>query len=138
VSQLALLGYGLAAAAFTILFLLLLTGWRARFQGKQLLIAVGGSLLWSLAAAAQAGFGLPGIDIVWAAEVLRNLLWVLFLLHLLRPFAQGKGAYLRLLNSVRVASLLLGLLMLAMLVDIPQVISHLRPGEVQREFSLIG
>jgi putative PEP-CTERM system histidine kinase len=138
VSQLGFIGYGLTAVAFTVLFLLLLTGWRARFQGTQLVVAVGGATLWSIAAAAQAGFGSPGLDIVWAAEVVRNMLWMFFLLHLLKPFAEGKGSYLRMLRYVRLGSLVLGLLMLVMLVDIPQLVAFLRPGEVQREFSLIG
>ena len=71
-NQLGLIGYGLTAFAFAGLLLLLLTGWRTRFQGTQLVIAVAGSTLWAVTAAAQAGFGLPGIDIVWASEVLRN------------------------------------------------------------------
>ncbi len=137
-NQLAFYGYGLTGLAFLFLFLLLLTGWRARFQGTQLLAAVGGSALWALSAAAQAGFGLPGLEVVWATEVVRNLLWIFFLLHLLKPFAEGNGAYSRMLRYVRLGCLVLGFLMLVMLVDVPQLVAHLRPTAVQREFSLIG
>lgn len=136
--QLAFVGYGLAGLAYGFLFLLLLTGWRARFQGSQLVLAVAGSMLWSLAAAGQSGFGLPGLELVWTTEVVRNLLWIFFLLHLLRPFAQGSPQYARLLGYVRLGCLILGLLMLAMLVDIPHFSEWLSPSPVQREFSLTG
>lgn len=137
-SQLAFLGYGLAGVGFLVLFLLLLTGWRARFQGSQMMWAVGGSALWSLAAAFEAGFGRPGIDLVLAFEVIRNLLWIFFFLHLLKPFAAGNGLYTRLLGYVRLGCLVLGLLMLMMLVDIPDPLAHLRSAQMQREFSLVG
>lgn len=138
VNQLALIGYGFAALVFAGLLLLLLTGWRARFQGTQLVVAVVGMLLWALSAASQAGFGLPGLDLVWAFEVLRNLLWIFFLLHLLKPFAEGNAVYLRLLGYVRLACLLLAFLMLLMLVDVPWIVDALKQGDVRREFSLIG
>ncbi len=138
VSELAFYGYGVAGLAFFVLFLILLTGWRGRFQGTQLLLAVGGSCAWALAAALQARFAVPGLDLVWAAEVVRNLLWIFFLLHVLKPFAEGSALYSRLLGYVRLACLTLGLVMLAMLVDVPAVIGQMRPAELQREFLLIG
>ena len=137
-NQLALIGYGATGLAFGVLFLLLLTGWRQRFRGTQLLIAVGGSAVWALTAAAQAAIGRPGLDLVWAAEVIRNLLWIFFLLHLLKPFAEGNPVYTRLLQYVRLAALVLALLMLVMLVNIPVLTAYLQAGDVQREFSLIG
>lgn len=138
IQQLAFYGYGFNGLAFFVLFLLLLTGWRARFKGSQLLLAVGATTVWSIAAAAQAAYRLPGLDIVWATEVVRNLFWVFFLLHLLKPLAAGNTPYVRILGYTRIGCLVLGLLMLVMLVDIPQLVAHLRPTEVQREFSLIG
>lgn len=137
-NSLPLYGYGLACIAYTILFLLLLTGWRARFQGSQLLMAVGASALWSLAAAAQAGYGVPGLEIVWATEVVRNLLWLFFVLHLLKPFAEGNPLYTRMLGYVRLGCLLLGFFMLVTLVDIPQLRNLLHDSALQRDFSLIG
>ena len=138
VSELAFYGYGVAGLAFSILFLILLTGWRGRFQGTQFLLAVGGSCAWAIVAALQAGFGIPGLDLVWAAEVVRNLLWVFLLLHVLKPFAEGSALYSRLLGYVRLACLALGLVMLAMLVDVPAAIEQMRPAALQREFSLVG
>jgi putative PEP-CTERM system histidine kinase len=138
VVQLAAYGYGFAGLGFVVLLVLLLTSWRARFQGSQLMFAVGGSAVWSLAAATQSGFGLPGLDVVWATEVIRNLLWIFFLLHLLKPFAEGNVVYSRLLGYTRLGCLVLGFLMLVMLVEIPQLAERLRPSAVQQEFSLIG
>ena len=138
VSELAFYGYGVAGLAFSILFLILLTGWRGRFQGTQFLLAVGGSCAWAIVAALQAGFGIPGLDLVWAAEVVRNLLWVFLLLHVLKPFAEGSALYSRLLGYVRLGCLALGLVMLAMLVDVPAAIEQMRPAALQREFSLVG
>lgn len=137
-SQLTLLGYGIAAAEFLVLLMLLLTGWRARFQGQQLMWSVVGSAAWAVAAAANAGLGRPGLDVVLAFEVIHNLLWIFFFLHLLKPFAAGNQLYTQILGYVRLGCLVLGLLMLAMLVDIPDMFAHLRPDHVQREFSLIG
>ncbi len=137
-SELALYGYGLCGLGFLVLFLLLLTGWRARFQGSQLMLAAAGSALWSLAAAGQAGFGVPGLDLVLATEVVRNLLWILFLLYLLKPFAAGSPLYTRMLSYVRLACLVLALLMLGTLVEMPEPLEQLRLREMQREFSLVG
>ena len=137
-NQLALYGYGVAGIAFFILFLLLLTGWRGRFQGSQLLLAVAGSAVWSFAAAAQAGYGTPGLALVWTAEVVRNLLWIFLLIRLLQPFAEGNVLYIRMLGYVRLACLVLGFLLLVMLVEIPLFAEHLQSAALRREFSLIG
>lgn len=138
INQLSFYGYGLAGVAFFLLFLLLLTGWRARFQGSQLMLAVAGSMVWSLGAASHAHFEVPDLDLVWASEVVRNLLWIFFLLHLLKPFATGNALYMRMLSYVRLGCLVLGFLMLAMLVDISQLVTYLEPTAIKRDFSLIG
>ena len=137
-NQLAFIGYGIAGLGFTALFLLLLTSWRARFQGSQLMWAVGGTALWSLAAASQAGNGVPGLDLVLAFEVVRNLLWIFFFLHLLKPFAAGNALYTRMLGYVKLGCIVLGLLMLVMLIDVPDALAQLRSPEMQREFALVG
>jgi putative PEP-CTERM system histidine kinase len=134
----ALISYSLAAFVFAGLFFLLLTGWRARFQGRQLLVAVGVSVLWAAAGATQAAMDWAGFQLVWAAEVVRNLVWIFFLLHLLKPFAEGNRLYLQMLAYVRLGCLLLALLMLVILVDIPFLRPMLRAGEMVGEFSLIG
>lgn len=136
--QLAFYSYGLAGIGFVVLLLLLMTGWRGRFMGAQLMMAVGGSALWALMAAAQVAFQRPGIELVWAAEVVRNLLWAFFLLHLLKPFASGNPLYTRLLTYIRLGSLVLGLIMLIMLVDIPGLNALLKVADADRQFSLTG
>jgi putative PEP-CTERM system histidine kinase len=78
------------------------------------------------------------MDLVLVFEVVRNLLWIFFFLHLLKPFASGNLLYRRILNYVRLGCLLLGLLMLLMLVELPDILAHLRPAHVQREFALTG
>jgi putative PEP-CTERM system histidine kinase len=136
-NQLALYGYGVAATALGLLLLLLLTGWRGRFQGTRLLAAVAASLVWAVAAAAQAGLGQPGLEVVWAAEVVRNILWLFLLLHLLQPFAEGNPLYLRMLGYVRLGCLALGLLMLLMLVEVPWLSERIPTAELRRDFALI-
>lgn len=137
-SQFAFYSYGLAGIAFLVLLIMLLVGWGGRFKGAQLMAAIAGSALWAFTAAAQVGFGQPGIEMVWATEVVRNLLWIFFLVHLLRPFANGFPLYTRLLNYVRLGSLSLGLLMLVLLVDVPGVTDLLQVNDAGRQFSLIG
>ncbi|MCB1800885.1 MAG: PEP-CTERM system histidine kinase PrsK [Gammaproteobacteria bacterium] len=137
-SELAALGYGVAAAGFIALFLLLLTSWRGRFQGSQLMLAVGGSAVWAAASAGHAAYSRPGLELVFAAEVVRNILWIFFFLHLLKPLASGNLLYARLLSYVRLGCLILGLLMLVMLVDMPDLLARMRTPQVQLEFSLVG
>jgi putative PEP-CTERM system histidine kinase len=137
-SQVAAIGYGISGAGFLILTLMLLTGWRGRFQGSQLMTAVGATALWSLAATMQAAYGTPGIDVVLAFEVIRNVLWIFFFLHLLKPFASSNPLYRRMLGYVRIGCLVLGALMLLMLVELPENLAPFRPGYVQREFALTG
>ncbi|MCP5298982.1 MAG: PEP-CTERM system histidine kinase PrsK [Chromatiaceae bacterium] len=137
-NELAAFGYALAAAGFLALFLLLLTGWRGRFQGSHFVMAVGGSTVWSIAAATNAGYAMPGFELVLAAEVVRDILWLFFLLHLLKPLAAGNQLYSQLLGYVRLGCLVLGMLLLIMMVDIPDPLAHLRPIEVQLQFSLVG
>ena len=137
-NSLAAFGYGLAATGFVALFLLLLTGWRGRFKGSHFVLAVAGSAIWAIVAALNAAYGVPGFDLVLATEVIRSILWIFFFLHLLKPLAAGNQLYTRLLGYVRLGCLILGLLMLVMLVDVPDLVAQLRPVAVQLEFSLVG
>ena len=79
------LSYGVAALAFFILSLLLLTSWRGHLQGALLVAATVVTTLWAgVTTALQAGM----VEVSLAAallEVLRGLLWILFLLKLLNP-----------------------------------------------------
>lgn len=80
--------YGMAAIAFFILTLLLLTSWRARIFGTALTVACVLTTCWTALIAYQAvrGISLPLLtDIL---EILRNAGWSIFLLMLLGPFQQ--------------------------------------------------
>ncbi|MEK7322283.1 MAG: XrtA/PEP-CTERM system histidine kinase PrsK [Pseudomonadota bacterium] len=79
------LSYGGAMLAFAVLSLLLLTSWRGRLQGGLLVAAAVISLVWAgVIAALQLGIValLPAAGVL---EVLRALLWAIFLLKLLNP-----------------------------------------------------
>lgn len=83
--DIASLSYGVAAGAFFILSLLLLTSWRGHLQGALLTAATVVTALWAAAiAAAQAGVVFMRFPAA-TLEVLRGLLWALFLIKLLNP-----------------------------------------------------
>ena len=80
--------YGIAAIAFFMLTLLLLTSWRARIFGTALTVACVLTTFWAASIVYQAvrGISLPLLtDIL---ETLRNAGWSIFLLMLLGPFQQ--------------------------------------------------
>ncbi|RFC33432.1 MAG: putative PEP-CTERM system histidine kinase [Candidatus Nitrotoga sp. SPKER] len=80
--------YGIAAIAFLILTLLLLTSWRARIFGTVLTVACMLTTFWAASITYQSvrGISLPLLtDIL---ETLRNVGWSVFLLMLLGPFQQ--------------------------------------------------
>jgi putative PEP-CTERM system histidine kinase len=81
-------GYALAAAAYFILSLLLLTGWRGRLQGGLLVLATGFTVLWAVTLAAWSGWGIPGTGVIHTVETLHLLFWLAFTLGVLR-YAQG-------------------------------------------------
>ncbi|MBI1194388.1 MAG: PEP-CTERM system histidine kinase PrsK [Gammaproteobacteria bacterium] len=75
------LSYGLAAAAFAALAILLGTAWRGRLQGAVLVLAAVFSSLWGLVSAMfcympEATDWLPSL--MNAAEAIRDLLWIAF------------------------------------------------------------
>jgi len=77
--------YGSAALAFAVLALVLMTSWRGRLQGGLLVSVSMVSCVWAgIVAAFHAGVTwlLPSLGVV---EVLRTLVWLLFLLKLLDP-----------------------------------------------------
>lgn len=89
VSELGVIGYGLAAASWLMLFLLLLTSWRGRLQGGLLVVAVLITLLWALRAAFYANAGVVAPDWLYQTlEVLRNIIWLSFLTQLLEPLVR--------------------------------------------------
>src|SRR3569623_730881 len=77
--------YGSAALAFAVLALVLMTCWRGRLQGGLLVSVSMVSCVWAgIVAAFHAGVTwlLQSLGVV---EVLRTLVWLLFLLKLLAP-----------------------------------------------------
>ena len=81
-------GYALAAVAYLIFTLLLLTGWRGRLQGGLLVLATGFTVIWATTLASWAGLEMPGLGLVQAVETLQLLIWLVFMISVLR-YAQG-------------------------------------------------
>jgi len=78
------LSYGLAAAAFLALSVMLLTRWRLQFHGSMLLPASLMSLVWSAALAWQAARTAPSPSgLFFFFEVSRNFLWLALLIRVL-------------------------------------------------------
>ena len=136
--DIAAIGYGVNAVLLVLLSLLLLFASRSRRQMAWILVAVLVSAVWSALAARYSYQAHASLEAVWAGEVLRNLVWSLLLLRLLKPLAEGNRVYSRVLGYVRLGALVLGLLLLSVLAEIPLLRDNLPPAEVQREFSLIG
>ncbi len=111
-AQIALVGYGLAGLLYALLGLLLLTTWRKPGGNQVLLVAVWASAVWAAVLAVQAQASTLSVAVVWALEVIRPLLWLVFLFALLQPLAQDHPGYRRTLNVMRASSVALGLLML--------------------------
>lgn len=83
--------YAAGAVGFFVLFLLLMTSWRGRLQGALLLVTVFITFLWSLASIHYAISGFQqGVLLYHFFEVLRSLLWLIFLIQLLKPL-MGHG-----------------------------------------------
>jgi putative PEP-CTERM system histidine kinase len=80
--------YGIAATAFFLLTVLLLTSWRARIFGTALTVACGITAFWATSIAYQAAKGIHLPLLTDILEILRNAGWSIFLLMLLGPFQQ--------------------------------------------------
>lgn len=88
-SELGVIGYGLAAVGWLVLFLLLLISWRGRLQGGLLVVAVLITVLWALRAAFYASAGVAAPDWFYQGlEVARNVAWLSFLVQLLTPLVR--------------------------------------------------
>ena len=76
--------YGLAAAAFLALSVMLLTRWRLQFHGSMLLPASLMSFVWSTALAWQAASAVPSVGgLYFFFEMSRNFLWLVVLMRVL-------------------------------------------------------
>ena len=80
--------YGIAAVAFFMLIVLLLTRWRARTFGTALTVACVLSAFWAVSITYQAASGISLPRLTDILEILRNAGWTIFLLMLLGPFQQ--------------------------------------------------
>jgi len=86
---LGVIGYGVAAVGWLILFLLMLTSWRGRLQGGLLVAAILITLLWALRAAMYAHSEAVMLDWLYQLlEILRNVAWLAFLAALLEPLVR--------------------------------------------------
>ncbi|GMQ86878.1 MAG: PEP-CTERM system histidine kinase PrsK [Gammaproteobacteria bacterium] len=88
VTSIGVTSYALAAAAYLIFTILLVTGWRKRLQGGLLVLATSFTVLWAAVHALWAGWGLLPTGLVQMLEPLHLLVWFVFLFGVLRD-AQG-------------------------------------------------
>ncbi|MCP5157209.1 MAG: PEP-CTERM system histidine kinase PrsK [Ectothiorhodospiraceae bacterium] len=102
--QLSAISYALAAGAYALLAVLLVTTWRGRLSGGLLVLATAATAIWGGASATYSLWRMPPFSALQLLEVLRDVTWFLFLLQLLSP---GTG-FLRLAGSVRLMGVLLG------------------------------
>ena len=81
---LGLLSYGLAAAGFLVLTLLLLTSWEGRSEGARLIVACAVTAVWALLLAVGAQFARLTVSLVLLIEFLRYGAWFFALTGLTR------------------------------------------------------
>ena len=105
-------GYSAAALAFFALVLLLLTSWRGKAQGGMLLFAALITSIWAALLAVQAAYQIVPVVLVWIAEVLHSLVWLVFLMKLVLPPTGQRSAYAKSLRAVRTLIFLLCILLI--------------------------
>ncbi len=99
------LGYGLAGIAFSILCLILLTGWRKRSQGIYLLVPITISSLWAIVSAFNAYLNIDGMS--WLMLVMELLMMTSWLVVMVKMTAMEPGSFLTRKNRVFAISLFL-------------------------------
>lgn len=75
--------YAAGASLFLLLTLLLLTAWRGRLQGGLLVLATGVTTVWCVAAIGYVRWSMPPFPVLQLLEILRDAVWLLFLLKVL-------------------------------------------------------
>lgn len=130
--------YGIAAAAFVVLALLLLTSWRGRLQGAALVAAVAVSAAWGAAAALGAANGQPDTVGYRVAEVLRSLAWFVFLFRLLDAASYADGQSARYMRLMEAAAIAVGVLVLAVDLAPPAAVAALLDPAYRPATSLVG
>jgi putative PEP-CTERM system histidine kinase len=134
VANISVTGYALAATAYLVFTLLLLTGWRGRLQGGLLVLATGFTVLWAATLAAWSGWGIPGSGLVQTVETLHLLVWLVFMMGMMR-YAQGDKSGSR--GSMRNLTLLIYGLALVLLI-VPFITGRLLPAAQSKEISFFG
>jgi len=134
VTSVGAISYALAAAAYLIFSILLVTGWRKRLQGGLLVLATSFTALWALVHASWAGWGLPPAGLVQMLEALHLLVWFVFLFGILRN-ARGdepsdSGGMRTLTAFIYVLS--------ALLLVLPFIAGRLWPEEQVIKFGFLG
>jgi len=99
------IGYGMAAMAFSVLCLMLLTGWRKRSQGVYLLIPVTISSLWAIVSAFNAYFHIDGLAL--STLVMEFFMMVGWLVVLVKVAAMEHCSFITSKNRTFVISLFL-------------------------------
>ena len=87
-TSIAAYSYSIAAVAFLVLFVLLLTSWRGRMHGMALTVACLLTALWAATIAYESIYGNPSSLPADILEILRNAGWSIFVLMLLEYFPQ--------------------------------------------------
>ena len=134
VASIGVTGYALAATAYLIFTLLLLTGWRGRLQGGLLVLASAITVLWATTLAVWSGWGQPGAALVQTVETLHLLVWLVFMLGIMRH-AQGDKADSS--GAMRGLTLFIYGLSLALLM-VPFITGRLLQAEQGLEISFLG
>ena len=106
VGNIGLTSYALGFAAYLVLGVLLLTGWRGRMQGGLLVLAVFVTLLWCGILAAWAGWHVPSARLLQVAEPLPLVVWVVFLHGLLNRAQKRIGLITTLIYVLSVVMVL--------------------------------
>ena len=90
-ANLSIVGFGVAAFAFLTLVGLLLTAWRGNREGGVLVLAAALSMLWAGLSAYQMSQEYPTSMLLVISELLRGIVWLVFLLLVLSK-AQSQSA----------------------------------------------
>ncbi|HZF26400.1 MAG TPA: XrtA/PEP-CTERM system histidine kinase PrsK, partial [Steroidobacteraceae bacterium] len=85
-SSFATLGYTLASVGFAAFALLQMTVWRSRTHGSLLLPTALVTSVWAAVLALQAARGVVPLNVIFVAEILRDGMWLTFLMRVLYTF----------------------------------------------------
>ncbi len=130
--------YGAGAALFLLFTLLLLTAWRGRLQGALMVGASAGSLAWCALLAFHSVRPILGVALVPMAEVVRDALWLLFLLGVLGYPVRERGEGGGRLGALRLGVIVVSAALLGFFGLSPYVPESLMGGPVRVQTSILG